>query len=68
MLLWIRKYLPLNTNLTDIFDTDMMNSVFNQLTNEEALSKGSDFYFDYMKFHKGDEFTGRMNFGILMLD
>lgn len=64
----LSTYIPLNTNLTDIFDTDMKNSVFNHTTLDDALLRGNKFYYEYMKFHKGDEFAGRMNFGILMLD
>jgi hypothetical protein len=64
----LSTYLPLNTNLIDIFDTDMKNSVFNQTTLDDALLRGDKFYYEYMKFHKGDEFAGRLNFGILMPD
>jgi len=64
----LSTYIPLNTNLTDIFDTDMKNSVFNHTTSDDALLRGDKFYYEYLKFHKGDEFAGRMNFGILMLD
>lgn len=59
----IKEVTP-NTYLSDIFDTDMKNSIFNQLSLEQAKSKGDEFLYEYMKFHEGDKMKGTMNFGI----
>lgn len=61
----INKYLPINTNLSDTFDTDMKNSIFNQVGIEIAQSKGEVFFGEYMRFHNKKEIIGRMNFGLI---
>ena len=61
----IKEVTP-NTNLSDIFDTDMKNSIFNQLSLEKVLSMDDEFLYDFMKFHNGEKIKGKMNFGIFL--
>jgi hypothetical protein len=39
----------------DIFDTDLNNSVFNQISIEDAHNKGETFFEEYLKFNKLNE-------------
>lgn len=39
------------TNLSDIFETDLNNSIFNNITIEEAYYKGEKFFKEYEKYH-----------------
>ena len=41
-----------NTDLENSFDTDLSNSIFNQLTLEQAQNKDPIFLKQYLKFHK----------------
>lgn len=41
-----------NTDLENIFNTNMANSIFNQLDVEKANSKGEKFFNEYLKFHE----------------
>lgn len=59
----IKEVTP-NINHSDIFDTDMKNSIFNQLSLEQAKSRGDEFLYEFMKFHEVDKMKGTMNFGI----
>ncbi len=61
-----RKELPLITDLTNVFDTDLKNSVFNQVTIEEAYSKGEVFWNELNNFHNVTVENGIMNFGIVL--
>lgn len=61
-----RKELPLITDLTNVFDTDLKNSVFNQVTIEEAYSKGEVFWNEFNNFHNVTVENGIMNFGIVL--
>lgn len=61
-----KKDIPLNYDLSNVFDTDMKNSIFNQLSLEQVLSMDDEFLYDYMKFHNGEKIKGRMNFGIFL--
>lgn len=60
----LRKGLPLMINLATLFDTDLTNSVFNQVTIEEAFYRGEIFWKDYNEFHNTADHNGSMNFGI----
>lgn len=60
-----RKDIPLNTNLSDVFDTDLNNSIFNQLSLEQAICKGDEFYYEYMEFHIREKIKSGMNLGLL---
>jgi hypothetical protein len=51
----IKKELPINTDLENVFDTDLNKSIFNQLTVEEASYRGEVFLEEYLKFHGEDE-------------
>lgn len=44
--------IEINTNLENIFDADLSNSIFNQLNLEQAKSKDPIFLKEYLKFHK----------------
>jgi hypothetical protein len=46
----VKKAMPLITDLSNIFDTDMTNSIFNQLSSVEAICEGFAFYVDYLVF------------------
>jgi hypothetical protein len=46
----VKKAMPLKTDLSNIFDTDMTNSIFNQLSSVEAICEGFAFYVDYLVF------------------
>lgn len=47
------KKIPLNyLDTTAIFDTDLSNSIFNQIAIEDAYSMGETFFEEYLKFHK----------------
>jgi hypothetical protein len=61
-----KKEIPLNYDLSNEFDTDMKNSIFNQLSLEQVLSMDDEFLYDYMNFHNGEKIKGRMNFGIFL--
>ena len=41
-----------NSNLKNIFDTNLNNSIFNQISPEKAYSRGGGFLTDYLKFHE----------------
>jgi hypothetical protein len=38
-----------------VFDTDLSNSIFNQISIEDAHSKGAVFFEEYFKFHNSNE-------------
>jgi hypothetical protein len=50
----IRKIEPIEA-LNDNFDTDMSNSIFNQVDMAEAYSLGKKFFESYQAFHGNDE-------------
>jgi hypothetical protein len=62
------KELPLITDLTNVFDTDLKNSIFNQVTIEEAYTKGEVFWREFNKFHDVTVEKGTMNFGMYTHD
>jgi hypothetical protein len=62
----VNSSLPLNSNLSGTFDKDLKNSVFNQVDIEIAQSKGDMFFGEFMRFHKKEEVTGMMNFGLIL--
>jgi hypothetical protein len=43
------------SDLENIFETDMNNSIFNQISIEEADNKGEIFFREYLQFHGEDE-------------
>lgn len=47
----IKKEVPVNSYLENAFDTDANNSIFNQLTVEEASYRGDFFLKEYLQFH-----------------
>lgn len=49
------KVVPTITNLENIFDTDLKNSVFNQVSIEEANCRGETFFKEFLQFHDSDE-------------
>lgn len=51
----IKKEVPTITDLENAFDTDLNNSIFNQLTVEEASYRGDVFLKEYLQFHAEDE-------------
>ncbi|MDI6047415.1 hypothetical protein [Flavobacterium yafengii] len=51
----IKKEVPINSDLENAFDTDLNNSIFNQLTVEEASYRGDVFLKEYLQFHAEDE-------------
>lgn len=51
----IKKEVPINSDLENAFDTDLNNSIFNQLTVEEASYRGEVFLKEYLQFHNEDE-------------
>jgi hypothetical protein len=59
------KHLPLLTDLTNVFETDLKNSIFNQVTIEEAYLRGEVFWSEFNKFHNVTLEKGTMNFGIV---
>ncbi|WP_339918510.1 hypothetical protein [uncultured Flavobacterium sp.] len=65
---YLGKRLPFITNLAAVFDTDFTNSIFNQVSFEEAYSRGDTFWKEYNEFHNKAESNGSMNFGILTPD
>jgi hypothetical protein len=56
----LKKEVPTITDLGNVFDTDLNNSIFNQLTIEEAFGKGMAFFNEYLNFHKVDKITERI--------
>ena len=40
---------------TDVLDTDLSNSIFNQISIEDAHNKGEVFFEEYLKFHNSNE-------------
>ncbi|MBW4361244.1 hypothetical protein [Flavobacterium taihuense] len=40
---------------TDVFDTDLSNSIFNQISIEQAHNKGNVFFDEYLRFHNVNE-------------
>jgi hypothetical protein len=47
----LKKYdNPVISNLEDIFDPNMSNSIFNQVDMYEAYDRGLTFFYDYMRF------------------
>jgi hypothetical protein len=51
----IKKEVPTITDLENAFETDLSNSIFNQLTVEEASYRGDVFLKEYLQFHDEDE-------------
>ena len=49
-----KSQVPLISDLDEIFDTDLANSIFNQISIEEASSRGEIFFNEYLNFHKLD--------------
>jgi len=43
------------SNLNNVFDTDMQNSIFNQIDVQQAHEQGEQFFIEYLKFHKIDK-------------
>jgi hypothetical protein len=43
------------SDLTNIFDTNMQKSIFNQIDVEKAHEQGEKFFIEYLKFHKLDK-------------
>lgn len=62
----VNSCLTLTSNVSDTFDKDLKNSVFNQVDIEMAQSKGDLFFGEFMRFHKKEEVTGMMNFGLIL--
>ncbi|MBG6062791.1 hypothetical protein IWX83_002592 [Flavobacterium sp. CG_9.1] len=46
-----KSQIPVISNLNTIFDTDLANSIFNQISIEEASSRGEVFFKEYLSFH-----------------
>ncbi len=63
-----KKELPLVTDLTNVFDTDLKNSIFNQVTIEEDCSRGEVFWNEFNNFHNVTVENGTMNFGMYRHD
>jgi hypothetical protein len=51
----IKKEVSTITDLENAFDTDLNNSIFNQLTVEEAWYRGDVFLKEYLQFHAEEE-------------
>ncbi|MDI1307738.1 MAG: hypothetical protein PSX42_23220 [bacterium] len=51
----VKIEVPTNRDLENAFDTDLNNSIFNQLTVEEASDRGEVFFKEYLQFHYEDE-------------
>jgi hypothetical protein len=49
------KEIPVISDLENVFDTDLNNSVFNQLGIEEAHERGDAFLNEYLEFHGIDK-------------
>jgi len=49
-----KSILPL-TNISNIFDPDMTNSIFNQMSVEDAMCEGFSFYVDYVVFKQNQK-------------
>lgn len=49
-----KSILPL-TNISNIFDPDMTNSIFNQMSVEDAMCEGFNFYVDYVVFKQNQK-------------
>lgn len=47
-----KNQLPKISDLTEIFDTNLENSIFNTISIEDAYSKGLIFFQQYLNFHK----------------
>jgi hypothetical protein len=54
-LIMVKRVVPFLSNSDSIYNTDMKNSVFNQITIEEASSRGEPFFLEYFKFHNDNE-------------
>ena len=54
------KDIPVITNLENIFDTDLKNSVFNQVPIEEANCRGETFFKEYLQFHDSGEINEKI--------
>lgn len=46
-----KLHIPVISDLDEIFDTDLSNSIFNQISIEEASSRGEIFFNEYLSFH-----------------
>lgn len=55
MFLVKKTKVPNNSDLKNIFDSDLNNSVFNQVSIEEANSRGNIFFNEYLSFHNPEE-------------
>lgn len=62
----ISKDLSCPTNLTQIFDTDLKNRIFDQMPTDEVYARGEVFLKEYNNFHNVTEEDGYMNFGIFI--
>lgn len=51
----VKRVVPLLPNSDSIYNTDMKNSVFNQITIEEASSRKEPFFPEFLKFHNQNE-------------
>jgi hypothetical protein len=49
---------PVILNSENIYDTDIKNCVFNQVTIEEASNRGEPFFSEYLRFHNENEVNG----------
>ncbi|HLF50928.1 hypothetical protein [Flavobacterium sp.] len=50
-----KKELPIISDLKNVFDTDFKNSIFNQISIEEAYNRGDVFFKEYLNFHDKDQ-------------
>ncbi|MCW2120545.1 hypothetical protein [Flavobacterium sp. 7A] len=51
----ISKEIPVISDLQNIFETDLRNSIFNQIDIEKANDRGETFFNEYLKFHGLDK-------------
>jgi hypothetical protein len=51
----VKKSILPPTNISNIFDTDMTNSIFNQMSVEDAMCEGFSFYVDYVVFKQNQK-------------
>ena len=56
----IEKDIPTITDLENIFDTDLKNSVFNQIPIEEANCRGETFFKEYLQFHDSGQIDDKI--------
>jgi hypothetical protein len=49
------QQIPIINDLNTIFDTDIQNSIFNQIDIQQAHERGALFFQEYLKFHGIDE-------------